>query len=163
MKKYYSKFNPETFKTISIAFMFIGDLILCRWLWVRFIENPKIKIYIDMTVELLIKQGQLQSGMVPPNFHEDIISLMKKSLLLMFCFIIFFHLINYAAYWKDKVAAFYYLRLLVWVGAFGAFSVGINSLNLGLLGYSIVLLSFMYLFTAIGFIYFPIKKQLPAD
>ena len=158
MKDYYSKLSPERFKIISIGFMLFGDLLLCRWLWARFIENPKIQVFINSAVNLLIQQRQFSRADLPPDFQKSIFELMEKSLLLMFAFILFFHLINYAAYWKDKMAAFYYLRLMVWVGTFGALSAGISSLNMGLLGYLIILLSMMYLFVAIGFIYFPIKK-----
>lgn len=160
MKNYYSKLSPERFKLLAICFMLFGDFVLFRFLWVRFIKNPKMHSYIDQSINLLVQNGQFDASALPPDFHAQILDLMTKSLLLIFALILFFHLANYAAYWKDKILSFYYLRLLVWFGAFGAFFVGITSFNLGLLAYLIILLSFMYLFVAIGFIYFPVKVQV---
>jgi hypothetical protein len=159
MKNYYLKLSRERFKTITILFMAFGDILLCRWLWMRFIENPKVEMFINIAMKNLNASGQFDKSLMPPDYAEQILALMKKSLLIMFAFIIVIHALNYWAYWSHKVVAFYYLRVIAWTGAFGAFSVGISSLELGLLGYLILLLSFMYLFCALGFIYHSPKAE----
>ena len=102
--------------------------------------------------------GKFDISLMPPDYAEQILNVMKKSLLIMFAFIIIIHIINYYSFWLDKVIAYYYLRMIAWSGAFGAFLIGTQSLELGIVGYAILLLSFMYLFCALGFIYHPTKK-----
>jgi hypothetical protein len=158
MKNYYLKLSHERFKTMTILFMAFGDIVLCKWLWMRFIENPKVNMYIDLAMKNLNATGKFDTSLMPPDYAEQILNLMKKSLVIMFAFIILVHVINYYAYWSDKVVAYYYVRVIAWTGSVGAFLVGIQSLDLGLMGYTILLLSFMYLFCAIGFMYHPTKK-----
>ena len=155
MKNYYSKLSREKFKTITIIMMAFGDLVLCKWLWVRFIENPRIGHFIELAIKSLEKTGKFGANGLPADYYEQILALMKKSLLMMFGAIIIVHAINYYGYWKDKSISFIYLRLIAWTGSVGAFFVGVSSLQLGLLAYAILLLSFMYMYVALGFLYHP--------
>jgi hypothetical protein len=158
MKNYYSKLSRKKFKTITILFMAFGDLVLCRWLWMRFIENPRIGQFIELAIKKIEETGQLATNALPADYFEQILMLMKKSLLIMFGAIIIVHAINYYGYWKDKSISFYYLRLIAWTGSVGAFFVGVSSLSLGVIGYAILLLSFMYMYVALGFLYHPAQE-----
>jgi len=164
MKSLYSKLSAETFKIVSIILMLLGDFVICRWIWVKFMQNPNLEYMIRFQVKVLKKNPAFKDIEIPPNFHSEIIAMLSKVLIITFILVIGFHLLNYLAYWMEKVLAFYYLRLMVWMAGVGTVLIGLTSF--GILGWLAGALTFVglgYLFVGIGFIYYPVKKKLESE
>jgi hypothetical protein len=159
MKSLYSKLSEETFKIITIILMLLGDIVICRWIWVKFVHNPKLDYMIRFQVKLLKKNPAFKDITIPPNFHQEIIAMLEKSLIIAFILIIGFHSINYLAYKMDKPLAFYYLRFTAWTAGVGTLIIGLTSFSLGWIAGALLFVGLGYLFVAIGFIYFPAKKK----
>ncbi len=160
MKSLYSKLSEHTFKIVSIILMLLGDIVICRWLWVKFVHNPNLEYMIRYQVKLLKRNPGFQDIEIPPNFHEEILATLQKGLVITFILVIGFHLLNYLAYWMDKVIAFYYLRAMVWMAAVGTLIIGFTSFNMGWIAGCLVAVGLGYLFVAFGFIYYPVRKNL---
>ncbi|MCO4793258.1 MAG: hypothetical protein KC493_06090 [Bacteriovoracaceae bacterium] len=163
MKSLYSKLSYESFKLISIIFMLLGDLVVCRWIWVKFVHSPNLKHMINFQVKMLRKSPSFRDIDLPPNYHLEIIALLQKSLVVMFILVVGFHLLNYLALWFDKVVAFYYLRFMAWTAGVGCFILGLTSFDLGMLAGGLIIVGLFYLFVGIGFIYFPVKKKMEPE
>ncbi|TNE99749.1 MAG: hypothetical protein EP326_07570, partial [Deltaproteobacteria bacterium] len=84
MKSLYSKFSEESFKIVSIILMLLGDFVVCRWLWVKFVHNPNLEYMIRFQVKLLKKNPGFQNIDIPPDFHEQIIATLQKGLIITF-------------------------------------------------------------------------------
>ncbi|TNF28737.1 MAG: hypothetical protein EP319_08275 [Deltaproteobacteria bacterium] len=160
MKSLYSKFSEESFKIVSIILMLLGDFVVCRWLWVKFVHNPNLEYMIRFQVKLLKKNPGFQNIDIPPDFHEQIIATLQKGLIITFILVVGFHLLNYLGLWTNKVLAFYYLRFMAWTAGLGTLIIGLTSFGeLGALAGALTFVGLAYFFVAIGFIYFPMKKN----
>jgi len=163
MKSLYSKFSEETFKIVAIILMFLGDLMICRWIWVKFVHNPNLEYMIRFQVKLLKKNPAFKDIDIPPTFHQEIIAMLEKSLIITFILVVGFHTLNYLAYKMDKILAFYYLRFMTWTAGVGTLIIGLTSFSLGWIAGALLFVGFGYLFVATGFIYFPVKKNLEQE
>ena len=95
----------------------------------------------------------------PPDYHLEVLGLMRNSLQIFFGLIILFHLLMYLGFWNDKGMSRGYIKVLTLFGIIGALFAGIKSISLGLLAYLIIVLAFMYLFVFLGLKYFPVQNK----
>ena len=160
IRNLFDRLTPQSFKNFAIIFCLAGDLIISKFLWDRFSNREQFNEYFQMS-QLMIKEAFEAQGMtLPPNLESEVFQILLQSLMLMIVLFVTFHLIIYLFYFLTKRFAFLYVRLLAWLGGFGAIAFSFSFFSVSAAWSLIFFMQFVfYLFCAIGFKYFPILPK----
>ena len=160
-KTLYDKIHEKHFRLIVAIFCLLGDLAVCRYLYLKFTAEETFS-FIMRTVRLSIQQDpQLKGMQMPPNFHSEIYQLMVQTLILIFIIVVGFHVINYALYgFKKAYWSYIYIKFMAWMTAPGALLLALESFTHSpVLGGYLVLQAFLYFFVAKGLGHFQITRN----
>lgn len=158
MDKIYAGFNLESFKKTAIGALVLGDLTLFGYLYLKFSDKEMFQTTLAIVLEAMPEA----EGQLPPDFGQQLYSLMINSLITMLILAFLYHILVYTLWSKgNKGFARSYIVAYAWVagplctlsGLSGLASQPLNSLlflGLGLL----------FLFVAFGLRVFPEPKGL---
>ncbi|MBL6991327.1 MAG: hypothetical protein ISR65_16200 [Bacteriovoracaceae bacterium] len=151
MKQQYHKIPDKTFKMLTILFCFIGDMVLCSYLYFRYTDY---NLY-EMTMEEVVKvQAEMGLAQVPPEFQRELFEVLTQTLITVLSFIILFHIMIYTAHAFNKRFARTYLAVITWPASILFFLFGaLVVLGAPGIGISFITQSLLYLFVALGLMY----------
>lgn len=156
----YDKFRQDQFRLVSSLICLMGDLAICRYLYLKMTSDEVLNIIFDR-IQYIVSQSQPgQQLFLPEDFHAQVYQLLIQSLTIMFVAIISLHLITYALFiTRQPKACFYYIKFMAWVGTPGFFLIGISSLSMTPIGPYLIFQSLLYLFIVVGFMNYADMKR----
>jgi hypothetical protein len=155
--KHFQKMGLNTYKTLSILFCALGDILVLCYLWQQFSNFNKVKPLVILNLKLY----NLSEKDLPQNFFKEIHQVMINTLSLACVLIIAFHIIIYYFFFKEKKSAWLYIKILALLGVMGSPLLGIPHINQPTsLGFFIFLLSFIYLWVFLGLVSFEKKRGI---
>ena len=135
---HFERVGLKAYKTLTILFCALGDIIVLFYLWQRFSDFNKIKPLILINLKLY----NLKESDLPPSFFKEIHQVMMNTLSVACILIVAFHIIIYFFFYKEKKSAWLYIKILAILGAMGSPLLGLPHINQPMsLGFSILFLS----------------------
>jgi hypothetical protein len=165
MQKLFAKFNEKSFRLTSMAFFFLGDLSICYYIYVHFMElvnSAQFKEWMEVYYQAVSSAMAQQGGALDPGMMNELSQIFYKSLITSLLLVIGFHLIVYLLYHLNKKGVFWYLKSVAWLGLVACLWVGLFSSMSHWIRYFLILQAALYFFNAWGLRYFPFQpKKIP--
>ena len=153
--KHFERVSLKAYKILTILFCALGDIVVLFYLWQKFSDFNKIKPLILINLKLY----NLRESDLPPSFFKEIHQVMINTLSVACILIVVFHIIIYFFFYKEKKSAWLYIKILAILGAMGSPLLGLPHIGQPMsLGFSILFLSFFYLWVFLGFSSFEKKR-----
>ena len=153
--KHFEKIGLKTYKLLSILFCALGDTIVLSYLWQKFSNFNNIKPLIMLNLKLY----NLSERDLPQSFFKEIHQVMMHTLSITCILIVIFHAVIYFFFYREKKSAWLYVKILTLLGALGSPLLALPHIQQPIsLGFSILLLSFLYLWVFVGFFSFEAKR-----
>lgn len=112
MDKIYDRFTLESYKLSAIISMIVGDLILFSYLYIKFTNKELYKKMLAIVLNTMA--GAAEN--LPPDFSEQLYSLMVNALITMLALAFLYHLLVYTLWYKkNKGFARVYVASYAWV------------------------------------------------
>ncbi|MBG09288.1 MAG: hypothetical protein CME68_11055 [Halobacteriovoraceae bacterium] len=153
--KHFEKIGLKSYKLLSILFCALGDIIVLTYLWQKFSNFNNIKPLIMLNLKLY----NLSERDLPQSFFKEIHQVMMNTLSITCILIVIFHAVIYFFFYREKKSAWLYVKILTLLGALGSPLLALPHIQQPIsLGFSILLLSFLYLWVFVGFFSFEAKR-----
>lgn len=158
MDKIYDRFTLESYKLAAIISMIVGDLILFSYLYIKFTN----KALFDKSLSMMMTAMVTSADQLPPDFEEQLYSLMVNALITMLAFAFLYHLLVYTLWYKkNKGLARSYVAAYAWVaGPLCLLSGVLDFMGNTLPALIFIGLGLNYLFVAFGLKRFPEPRGL---
>ena len=158
MDKIYANFNLESFKKTAIGALIFGDLALFGYLYFKFANK---EVFIT-SMEIVLKAMPDAKNTLPPDFAEQLYTLMINSLITLLIVAFLYHLLVYTLWFKkNKGFARTYIAAYAWVAGPLCLLSGLSSLGgKPLYGLLFIGLGLIFLFVACGLRVFPEPRGL---
>jgi len=154
MKTNFFEITKSTFKWRGMLACFIGDLLICTYLWQKYTDR------IEFTKALKNVKALGGFNQMTPEFSNQIYILLVQTLVVMFAVILIFHMLVYLLYHFEKKSAYLYIKCLVYVGVPGSLLLGISGLFSGSTMEALFIVQGgLYLYVLLGPRHFPQQKN----
>jgi len=153
MDKIFSNLNSKLFKKISIILLIIADVLVTLFIYLRATQSRDI---FNKAMKIVLSQQPDARAQLPPNFSEQLFTLMVNSLVIMLTLYFLYHFFVYYLWHIEKVTAAKYIRLISWIaGPLALLFTLTNLIHMPLFSIMTLVIGLNYLFVAIGMNYFP--------
>jgi hypothetical protein len=154
MDKLYSQLNHKKFILLTIFLSFLGDISVCRYLWVKLQNQVLYSNVYEIFISIAGQMPQAQGLEFPSSFKNEMFQLLMQTMLLGFALVIFFHIIIYLLHFKEKKIVKPYIKTTCFLGALACFSFGFNDFFKGPIETYMLLQGLFYTYIFLGFGYF---------
>lgn len=158
MDKIFERFDLNSFKKTAIGALILGDLTLFGYIYLTFADK---KIY-NQSLNIVLEAMPEAKGKLPPDFSEQLYTLMVNSLITLLTLAFLYHLFVYVL-WNKKNKGFArgYIAAYAWVAGPLCLLSGLFDLTKApLAGLLFIGLGINYLFVALGLRHFPEPRGL---
>ncbi|MCR9206287.1 MAG: hypothetical protein NXH75_17025 [Halobacteriovoraceae bacterium] len=141
------------FKKVSIFLLIICDILVSAFIYLRVTQSRDI---FNATMKIVLSQQPDARAQLPPNFSEQLFTLMVNSLIIMLILYFLYHFFVYYLWHIKKVTAAKYIRLVSWIaGPLALLFTLMNLIQLPMYSIMTLFIGLFYLFVAMGMSYFP--------
>jgi len=114
MKAFYDKLGEKKFRLFAVISCFVGDLMLSKYLYDKYADRQSFDLHFPKAMQMLksLNQQQKMNLNFPPDFQENVYSLIVNTLLTCLAIYLLFHIFNYIFYIYKKRFAHLYLTFL---------------------------------------------------
>jgi len=154
MKEHLKEIGEKKFLLYAILFCFFGDLILARFLFVKFADRQTFNQMLQIA---LAGQGAEMSNIASADLDATY-ALIVNTLLFFLTLMILLHLINYFFFSKKKSFAFRYVTALVWVGSPSCIMLGLSYVRMPIVSLIFIVQGLLYGYVARGLWNYPWDK-----
>ncbi|MBI2520536.1 MAG: hypothetical protein HYV97_08960 [Bdellovibrio sp.] len=163
MKELYLKLGEKTYRYLAVAFCFLGDLELSKYIYDKFTTPALFDKQFAQAMVLVQEVYKRQGVQVdwPENFKERIYLMVVTGVLLCLGIFIVFHLLNYTFFVFKKRFAHLYITMLSWSATFLAPLMGIIIFHeWPVYGTLFIIQGFLFFFVAWGLRIYPVPKAI---
>lgn len=146
MEKFYTKFNKNTFKILTILFCYTGDFSILLYLYKKFNNLETFRQIIKLHPSL--SDQHLGPEMIGPLFE-----ITMQSLVLFLFLAIIVHSAVYILFWYGKKSPTAYIKILSLFGAPACLFLLVSGVQLHLAFLWFAPQAFLYIFVFLGLFY----------
>ena len=159
MKVFYSKLTKKKFKIFTILACFVGDIVLCQYIWLKFSNREAFNHSAEMAKTLFKNHPSLQGQEIPHSFFNEMFQLVTQMIMVMLLLFIAIHIIVYMLHWSKKKSAHVYLKTQPWFMFLVFGWMGITQFGNSALESAFIFQSALYFLVARGMDVFPFPNQ----
>lgn len=159
MKLFYSKLTKKKFKFFTIGACFIGDIVLCLYIWLKFSNRAAFDRSAEMAKSIFKNHPSLQGQEIPHSFFNEIFELVVQMIMVMVVLFIIIHIIVYLMHLKEKKSAHVYLKTQAWFMVLTFGWIGISQFGNSLFESFFIVQAALYFLVARGMDVFPFPNQ----
>ncbi len=148
MKNHFVGLNPKLFKTLTIFYGILGDILICFYIWNKFSDK-------DLFFKVMSSIFPLELNAFDDQFRDQLYQLNIQNLKALLGLYLFLHAVVYVCHILDRKFTKTYLKFFSWVAAPCCLSFGLVSLfeRSGFLNGLFFVQGLLYLYIALGFYY----------
>ena len=164
MKELYNKLGEKTYRYLAVAFCFLGDIELSKYIYDKFTTRALFDKQFDQAM-VIVKMVYQKKGVAiewPENFKERVYLMVVTGVLLCLGVFIVFHVLNYTFFVFKKRFAHLYITFLSWSATFLAPLMGLMIFHeWPVYGSLFIIKGFLFFFVAWGLPIYPVSKAVP--
>jgi len=148
MRNHFTKLPDKIFRIVTVVYCFLGDLLICAYLWKIFSDISTFLKYMNYLFPMDL-------GAFDDQFKNQLFELNLQSLKVILGVYLFLHFTIYVCNLLKKQFAYNYLKFFVWIAAPCCLSFGIVSLfeREDLINGLFFAQGVLYMYVALGFYY----------
>jgi branched-subunit amino acid transport protein AzlD len=120
MQSHYSQLTRSQFFLLSILVCVLGDLSFGYAIYIKFTDLATFQSQFELTLKILGESG-VRPEDFPPHFMMELYQLIKHTIITALVLVYLAHALVYWGFSKEKTSAYYYVKMMAWLGPVFAF------------------------------------------